>query len=392
MRRWGASKAPRRSSACRLAAERPRGRLPLVVSIVGTRPEAIKMAPVVRSLARRPRIRQRLILTGQHAGLAPHFDLSPDLVRALPYDPRGRTAARLRETLHRMLCGQFQREEIDLVLVQGDTASALAGAFAARDCGIPIGHVEAGLRSFDLTQPWPEEGNRVAIDAFSDLLFAPTQAAAQNLRRDWRARGRIEVTGNTGIDALLHTRAGLAPVPPRHDRLIVASCHRKENQGAPLRSVCAALRRIAAELPVSVAVLLHPNRHARAAMEEALAGERRITRLDALGYTEMVRLLDQAWLLLTDSGGLQEEGPALGKPVLVLREVTECPEALATGNIALVGTDDDRICASVAKLVTDEARYAAMSRPASPFGDGHAAERIVAIVEAWLAARRARAA
>jgi UDP-N-acetylglucosamine 2-epimerase (non-hydrolysing) len=375
-----------------LAAERPARRFPLVVSIVGTRPEAIKMAPVVRALSRRPRLLQRLILTGQHSGLARYFDLPSDVIRELPYDPRGRSAARLRETLHKLLCGYFQRETIDLVLVQGDTASALAGAFAARDCGIPIGHVEAGLRSFDLTQPWPEEGNRVAIDAFSDLLFAPTETAAGNLRRDWRARGQIEVTGNTGIDALLETRARLGPGPPPHERLILASCHRKENQGAPLQSICAALKRIAAELPVGVAVLLHPNRHARAAMEEALADAPQVRRLEALEYDEMVRMLDRCWLVLSDSGGLQEEGPALGKPVLVLREVTERGEALATGNIELVGTDGARVFDAVARLVADEPRYAAMARPAFPFGDGKASERIAATIQAWLDARRIRAA
>lgn len=392
MRRWGASTAPRRSSACRLAAERPARRIPLVVSIVGTRPEAIKMAPVVRALARRPRLRQRLILTGQHAGLARHFDLAPDLVRELPYDPRGRTAARLRETLHQTLCGHFQSEAIDLVLVQGDTASALAGAFAAKDCGIPIAHVEAGLRSHDLTQPWPEEGNRVAIDALAQLLFAPTECAAHNLRREWRVRGRIELTGNTGIDALFETRAGFAAAPPAQERLILASCHRKENQGAPLLAVAAALKRIAAELPVSVAVLLHPNRHARAAMEQALADAPRVRRLEALEYEDMVRLLDRSWLLLTDSGGLQEEGPALGKPVLVLRDVTERGEAMATGNIQLVGTDSMRIFKAVSGLLADEDRYAAMSRPAFPFGDGKASERIAATIDAWLEARRIRAA
>ncbi|HEX2764758.1 MAG TPA: UDP-N-acetylglucosamine 2-epimerase (non-hydrolyzing) [Allosphingosinicella sp.] len=375
-----------------MAAERRESRFPLVVSIVGTRPEAIKMGPVVRALARCNRLRQRVLLTGQHSGLARHFDVGDEIVRELPFDPRGRSPSRLRETLHQALCGHFQRDRIDLMLVQGDTASALAGAFAARDCGIPIGHVEAGLRSFDLSQPWPEEGNRVAIDALSDLLFAPTETAAENLRRDWRVGGRIEVTGNTGIDALLDTRRRLPRSRVERKRLIVASCHRKENQGERLRSVCAALRHIASALPVEVEVILHPNRHARAAMEAALGEAPGIRRVDALDYQEMVGLLDRSWLLLTDSGGLQEEGPALGKPVLVLRDVTERGEAVATGNIALVGTDADRIFEAVSALFADEARYAAMARPAFPFGDGRAAERIAASVQAWLDARRTRAA
>src|SRR4051812_21632421 len=191
----------------------PADRAPRIVSIVGTRPEAIKMAPVVRALAARPRLRAGIVLTGQHAGLRGTFDgLTEDLFE-LGCDPRGRSAPRLREALHRHLCGHFQRHRADLILVQGDTASAFAGAMAARDCGIPVGHVEAGLRSGDLNRPWPEEGNRIAIDALSDLLFAPTEQAAANLRADWRATGEIQVTGNTGIDAVLDAKARIGEAP-----------------------------------------------------------------------------------------------------------------------------------------------------------------------------------
>lgn len=371
------------------------GELGRIVSIVGTRPEAIKMEPVIRAIAARPDLAQRIIVTGQHAGLAPMFEgVAPDLVHSLPYDPRGRGSGELVEAVSRLLSGHFQRERFDLVLVQGDTDSAVAGAEAAHGCGIPIGHVEAGLRSFDLRQPEPEEGNRVVIDSLAQLLFAPTETAAQNLRNEWRVSGEIHVTGNTGIDALLATRDSLASEsePPASRPIIVASCHRKENRGEPFQSVCAALRRLAESLPVEIAFLLHPNPHSRRGAIEALGGHPGISLVKPLRYREMVRLMMRSSLLLTDSGGLQEEGPALGKPVLVLREVTERGEALATESIELVGTGTDRIVAAVTGLLNDFERYARMSRPSFPFGDGRAAPRIAAIIEDWLMQRKVRAA
>lgn len=357
-----------------------------IVSIVGTRPEAIKMAPVVSALASRRAIDQQLILTGQHEGLRRHFDVPGLCMHELPLDPRGHSVARLREKLHALLCGTLERQAPDLVLVQGDTASAMAGAMAARVCGLAIGHVEAGLRSHDLRQPHPEEGYRTAIDAMSELLFAPTEAAAGNLRGEWRVSGQIAVTGNTGIDALLRARRRARSVP-HFPRLILASCHRKENQGAPLLSVCAALKRIARELPVKLCVLLHPNRHARQALLEALGDAPEIVLVEPLEHEEMVGLMERSWLILSDSGGFQEEGPALGKPVLVLRNVTERPEALVSDNIELVGTDAQTVFEGVARLVRDDVRYAGMSRPSFPFGDGHAAERIAEIIEGWLTSR-----
>jgi UDP-N-acetylglucosamine 2-epimerase (non-hydrolysing) len=364
-----------------------------IVSIVGTRPEAIKMAPVVRAIAARSRFDQQLVLTGQHKGLMPFFaGIAPGAVRELRYDPRGRTAPKLRESLHKVLCGHFQREQADLVLVQGDTASAFAGALAARDCGLPVGHVEAGLRSHDLRQPWPEEGNRVAIDALSDLLFAPTEAAANNLVLDRRVKGAIHITGNTGIDALFHARDAAPAQAEAGERkgrkTILVTCHRKENQGERARAVCAALKRLVRTLAVDVVLPLHPNRHVRHEIEGLLAGEPRIHLVEPLDHGAMVRLMDRSWLILTDSGGLQEEGPALGKPVLVLRDVTERGEAVETDNVELIGTDGDRIVAAVSALFRDGARYARMSRPSLPFGDGKAAPRIVDAVEAWLGARR----
>ncbi|HEX8626333.1 MAG TPA: UDP-N-acetylglucosamine 2-epimerase (non-hydrolyzing) [Allosphingosinicella sp.] len=366
--------------------------LPLLVSVVGTRPEAIKMAPVVRALGRLPGIEQEVFLTGQHCGLDKHFDLPGGSLRRLRFHPRDRDVERLRAALRALLCGHFQRRTIALVLVHGDTTSAAAGALAARDCGIPLAHVEAGLRSFDLDQPWPEEGHRVAIDALAELLFAPTEGAAANLRAEARVAGKILVTGNSGIDALLWTRARLArpaePAPKDERRLIVATCHRRENQGRPALAVCEAIVRMAAELPVRVAAPLHSNPRARGELEGCLRGVRNVELLEPQGYEAMVGLMDSSWAILTDSGGLQEEAPALGKPVLVLRNVTERPEALASGNLELVGTDPRRIFAAVAGLVEDPDRYARMARPAFPFGDGNASERIAEAIGAWLEERR----
>lgn len=355
-----------------------------IVSIVGTRPEAIKMAPVVEALAALPGLDHRLILTGQHGGLG---DMAGRIEAELPRDPRPRTPARLRERLHRLLTPHIARLAPDLVLVHGDTSSALAGALAARDCGSAIGHVEAGLRSFDLRQPWPEEGNRTAIDALSHLLFAPTAHAARNLAQDWRVRGAIHVTGNTGIDAVLREAARVVPFgrAARRERpLIVVTCHRKENQGRETRAVCRAVRMIARGLDAEIAFVLHSNPLVRAPVEALLAGEAGVRLLEPLSYRAMVRLIVRATAIVTDSGGLQEEGPALGKPVLVLRNVTERPEALGTAHLQLVGTDPGAIFTAVAALLADPDRLGRLSVPAFPFGDGRAAVRIAAIVARWL--------
>jgi UDP-N-acetylglucosamine 2-epimerase (non-hydrolysing) len=364
--------------------------LPFLVSIVGTRPEAIKMAPVARALARLPGAEHQICLTGQHGGLGGYFDPGQRLCR-LRVDPSDRSVECLRSALRASLRRRFRRRPPDLVLVHGDTTSAAAGALAARDCSIAVAHVEAGLRSFDFDRPWPEEGHRVAIDSMSELLFAPTEAAAGNLRREERVGGRILVTGNSGIDALLQAKARIAPPEPPgagdERRLILATCHRRENRGEPARAVCEGLKRAVAELPVRVAAPLHLNPLARLAVEDSLAGTAHVELLQPQGHEAMVRLMDESWLILTDSGGLQEEAPALGRPVLVLREVTERPEALATGNLELVGTDPDRIFAAVAGLLADPQKYARMARPAFPFGDGHASERIASAIGEWLAER-----
>ena len=363
---------------------KPRSR-PLVLSVVGTRPEAIKMAPVVRALAARPALDQELILTGQHRNLARQFDLSSPAIQGLELNLIEQTAGEICDAVHDALCRHMARRRPDFVLVQGDTSTALGGALAAKECGVPIGHVEAGLRSGNLLQPWPEEGYRIRIDALAELLFAPSEGAARNLAAEPTVRGAVHVTGNSGIDALFHARSRCPPAPPAGDRkMVLVTCHRRENQGAQLKKVAAALVRLVRELPLKILFPLHPNPHLRRAVRQLIGREPNIDLLDPLDHERMVWLMDHAWLILTDSGGLQEEGPAVGKPVLVLRDTTERGEALENENLELVGTDPARIFNAVSRLLHDEGRYARMSRPSFPFGDGHAAPRIAAIVETFL--------
>ncbi|HEX8402903.1 MAG TPA: UDP-N-acetylglucosamine 2-epimerase (non-hydrolyzing) [Allosphingosinicella sp.] len=371
-----------------MAAERRPNRDPLIVSIVGTRPEAIKMRPVVAALRNHGGFEQRVMLTGQHAGLAPAFDFLPgEAVEQLDLDPTEQSAGELRDSIHHALCGRLHRAEADLVLVQGDTSSAYAGALAARDRGIALGHVEAGLRSFDLAQPWPEEGYRIGIDALSDLLFAPTQAAVRNLEADPGVRGAVYLTGNSGIDALLQALDDVDPLPsPNAGRKrILLTCHRRENRGEPLRELVQACRRLVRDLPVEITLPLHRSAVVRDPLEQALRGESHVHLVEPLEHRDMVAAMAASWLIITDSGGIQEEAPALGRPMLVLRHVTERPEALAGANAELVGTDADRIVAAVCALLGDEVRYARMAQPRFPFGDGNASIQIAQAVEAFFA-------
>ena len=357
-----------------------------MVSIVGTRPEAIKMAPVVRAIEEHADVSQLVLLTGQHSDLERSFDFLPlTALERLDVNTAEQTAGEIREGIHHALCRHPAVRQADLVLVQGDTSSALAGALAARDCGVPVGHVEAGLRSFDRQQPWPEEGNRVEIDAIADLLFAPSEDAARNLGAEPAVTGTVYVTGNSGIDAVLHARARSAQPPASVGRrIILVTCHRRENRGRSLRGIAGALKRLARELPVEIVLPLHPNRHVRGGIEHLLGSEPHIHLIEPLDHQQMVGLMDRSWLILTDSGGIQEEGPALGKPVLVLRNVTERSEAVASSNVELVGTDPDRIFDAVCDLFADGAKYQRMSAPAFPFGDGRAAPRIARIVDEFL--------
>jgi UDP-N-acetylglucosamine 2-epimerase (non-hydrolysing) len=357
-----------------------------LLSIVGTRPEAIKIAPVAIAAADRKSISHRILATGQHDALftdaLADFGLTADETLApVARDPSPDVMVR---RLAAAIAPILAVDCPDMVLVQGDTTSAYAAALAANDRNIPVGHIEAGLRSFDFTQPWPEERNRVAIDRIARLLFAPTRAAATNLDQDGEVTGGILVTGNTGIDALLLMRDRLPPPltpAPSTPALILLTCHRRENFGTGIEGICAAALRLAERTDVRILCPVHSNPAVRDIVRARLSDHPRITLTGALSYRDAVAAMRAARLILTDSGGIQEEAPTLGTPTLVLREVTERPEGLATGNLALVGTDPVRIVAAASRLLDDPAAHAGMARPAFPFGDGRAAMKILDGIE-----------
>jgi UDP-N-acetylglucosamine 2-epimerase (non-hydrolysing) len=270
-------------------------------------------------------------------------------------------------------------ERPSLVVVQGDTGSALGGALAANFSGIPVAHVEAGLRSHDLRRPWPEEEFRVAIDRDSELLFAPTELSAANLRRE-RITGQIHVTGNSGIDAVIGFReSGCAGKPDAPPRLLV-TCHRRENWGDGLCGVAAALTQVSNEAIARIDVLLHPNPALSATVRQLLLPARKIRFREACGHSATIAAMRESSLVLSDSGGMQEEAATLGVPLLVLRDKTERPEAIASGNIELVGTDPERIVKAVRRRLARSSPV-----PSLPFGDGRAGQRIAAIIAGWLA-------
>jgi UDP-N-acetylglucosamine 2-epimerase (non-hydrolysing) len=355
--------------------------------VIGTRPEAIKLAPVAHAMAALG-LPPSLILTGQHADLDPgHYDLEGFATVRLQCagvpDPHAHV---------RLVSAAIEPQlgSADLLVVQGDTSSAAGAAHAGFAAGVPVAHVEAGLRSHDPALPWPEEEYRTAIDAGADLLFAPTELAARNLR-DEAVTGAIHVTGNTGIDALLMAHARLPAqqlregVPPR----LLVTCHRRENWGAPMAAIADALRVLSADGDLAVDIILPPNRHVAATLCRLLSGNAAISMHAPCGHAALLAFMRDCHVMLSDSGGVQEEAPALGVPLLVLRNKTERPEALATGNMLLVGTDPERIIHEVRRLLHDDVARAAMMRPSFPYGDGRAAERIAAHVQQWLATRAA---
>ena len=278
-----------------------------------------------------------------------------------------------------------------LLVVQGDTSSAFGAALAGRIAGVPVAHVEAGLRSHDPAMPWPEEEYRTAIDAGAQLLFAPTELAAANLRKE-RVSGAIFVTGNTGIDALL-AKLGELPGRKLHDDRslpqILVTCHRRENWGERLAGIAGALRQIAESRAAHVQVLLPPNRHVAERMRVLLGGCSGAALLDPCSHAELIARMLACDLMLSDSGGVQEEAPAIGVPLLVLRDKTERPEAIATGNMRLIGTDPHRIVHEVTRLLDDPIERAAMRVPAFPYGDGSAGRRIAVIIQDWMMTRAA---
>jgi UDP-N-acetylglucosamine 2-epimerase (non-hydrolysing) len=356
-----------------------------IALVIGTRPEAIKLSPVVHALVAHGEM-PLLYVTGQHPGLelADHGLAGFD---ALPLHCVGQPDPTLHADLVRAALARLLRAHLhQLLIVQGGTSSALGGALAAREVGIPLAHVEAGLRSHDLTQPWPEEGNRVVIDRIADLLFAPTDANAADLWKE-RVRGEIFVTGNSGIDALA-ALAGPLPVPrrirwiPRRTLRLLVTCHRRENWGDGLDRLVAALRELAGPT-MNIDVVLPPNPTVTQRMVNQLGAHRRIRLVPPMSHAAMIKAMRRSDILLSDSGGIQEEAPPLGIPLLVLRETTDRPEGIASGSMELVGTDTARIVAAVNRLRNRSDR-AAMAQPAMPFGDGYAAPRIAAHCRALL--------
>lgn len=365
-----------------------------VLVIFGTRPEAIKLFPVIAALRAQPGMTVRVCVTAQHRGLLDQVlaiaGLTPDI--DLDLMQPGQTLDQLTARLLTGLGGVMDAERPDRVVVQGDTATAMVGALTAYYRKIPVAHVEAGLRSGDIYHPWPEEVNRRIVAPIADLHFAPTETAAAALRRENIDSATIHVTGNTVIDALHATRARIAADPSlaagldaiasrfAGKRIVLVTTHRRENFGGGMEAIATAIRRIAERDDVAVLFPVHPNPNVVSVMDARLGDRPNIARVDPLDYPHFIRALDMAHIVLTDSGGVQEEAPALGKPVLVMRETTERPEGVAAGTAKLVGTDAERILSEVVQLLDFRDAYQAMARAHNPFGDGRASARIARIV------------
>jgi UDP-N-acetylglucosamine 2-epimerase (non-hydrolysing) len=365
-----------------------------ILVVFGTRPEAIKLFPVVAALKADPRFDCRVCVSAQHrglldqvleiAGIVPDHDLDvmqPD-----------QTLDALTATLLTGLGRVMDVVQPARVMVQGDTATAMCGALAAYYRKIPVDHVEAGLRSGNIYHPWPEEINRKIIGTMASLHFAPTEVSAAALRAENVAPARVHVTGNTVIDALHWVTAkiaadpalasGLANLEARFagKRIMGVTSHRRENFGGGLEAIAEAIRQIAARKDVGIIFPVHPNPNVRRVMEAALSGLSNVALIEPLDYPSFARLIGISEIMLTDSGGVQEEAPALGKPVLVMRETTERPEGIAAGTARLVGTDVATIVTGIFTLLDDKVAYEKMARAHNPFGDGNAARRIVELL------------
>lgn len=366
-----------------------------VMTVFGTRPEAIKMAPVVLELQKHAdQIQTIVAVTAQHRQMLDQvldlFQITPDY--DLDIMSQGQTLYDITTKSLMGLKDVLAREKPDLVLVHGDTTTTFAGALASYYQQVPVGHVEAGLRTGDIYSPFPEEMNRKLTGAIAAIHFAPTATAKANLLKENVNPSHIYVTGNTVIDALMTTVAGdydfgddLKGVDFQNHRVILLTTHRRENLGEPMRHIYKALRRIIEEIPDTEIVFpVHRNPLVRKVVEEELAGVDRIHLIDPMEYEPFANLMSLSSLVLTDSGGIQEEAPSLGKPVLVLRNTTERPEAVEAGTVRLIGTDKDVVYAETKRLLTDQAAYDAMSNAVNPYGDGKASQRIVqAILHAF---------
>lgn len=354
-----------------------------IITIFGTRPEAIKMCPLVLQLKKNPEIQCIVALTGQHSEMLDQvmkvFGVREDYNLSIMRPDQTLTGitAEVLQGIDRILV----EERPDMVLVHGDTSTSFAAALACFYNKIPVGHVEAGLRTYRMDAPYPEEFNRQAVDLVADLYFAPTALAAENLLKEGKRKERILITGNTVIDAL-HTTVRddymCADLEWASDaRLILLTAHRRENLGEPMREMFTGIRHIMEEFSdVKVIYPVHKNPKVREIAQEVFRGTERIRLTEPLGVLDFHNYMKRSFLILTDSGGIQEEAPALGIPVLVMRDTTERPEGVKAGTLKLVGTTADRIFAETRKLLSDGEEYKRMSQAVNPYGDGHASERI----------------
>ena len=368
-----------------------------VLTVFGTRPEAIKMAPLVHALARDPHFEAKVCVTAQHREMLDQvlklFSIVPDYDLNIMQPGQGLTeiTCRILEGLKPVL----ESFKPDVVLVHGDTTTTMAASLAAFYQRIPVGHVEAGLRTGDLSSPWPEEGNRTLTGHLATYHFAPTETSRQNLLRENIADNRITITGNTVIDALFWVRDRVLsdealrneltqryPFLANGKKMILVTGHRRESFGRGFEQICNALAEIAANNPdVQIVYPVHLNPNVSEPVNRILGHVENVMLIEPQDYLPFVWLMNRAWLILTDSGGIQEEAPSLGKPVLVMREMTERPEAVSAGTVCLVGTDSQRIVNEVTRLLHDESAWQAMSRAHNPYGDGQACHRILSALK-----------
>lgn len=371
-----------------------------ILVVIGTRPEAIKMAPLVHALLAEPQFKTLVCLTAQHRQMLDqvleifgiHADIDLNLMKA------GQQLAGLTAAILTSMDEVLHLHAPDCVLVHGDTTTAMAAGLAAFYRHIPVGHVEAGLRTGDMHHPWPEEMNRRVIDVMADFYYAPTEVSRDNLLAEKIAPEKVFVTGNTVIDALLLTvarikqnpelqtqLASVFPYLDAHKKLLLVTGHRRENHGDGLTKVCRALATLAERDDVQVVYPVHLNPNVREVVNATLQGHDNIHLIEPLDYLHFVYLMSRAHIILTDSGGIQEEAPSLGKPVLVLREVTERPEAVDAGTVQLVGTDTQKIIAECTHLLDDAVYYQQFAQRANPYGDGTASAQIVQSLRAQFA-------
>ena len=359
-----------------------------VMLVFGTRPEAIKMCPLVNELKKREELQTVVCVTGQHRQMldmvleafdvTPDYDLSIMKDKQTLFDVTTNILNRIKEVL--------EKEKPDMVLVHGDTSTTFVTALACFYLQIPVGHVEAGLRTYNIYSPYPEEFNRQAVSIISKFNFAPTELSKQNLLKEGKNPESIYVTGNTAIDAL-KTTVRVSYTHPELEwangsRLIMITAHRRENLGEPMRHMFKAIRRVMDEHPDVKAIYpIHMNPVVREIANEYLGDDDRIHIIEPLDVLDFHNFMSRSYLILTDSGGIQEEAPSLGKPVLVMRDTTERPEGIAAGTLKLVGTEEETIYKEFSRLLSDKDEYEAMSKASNPYGDGHACERIADILE-----------